>query len=1105
MKKISNCNPSPTGRNKLLLIMRLSCIIMLVGLLSVNATNYSQSMKFSISMQNSKVSEVLKAIENQSDFYFFFNNEELDGDQVVDVEAKDETISEVLGQILEDDNLDFEIVDRYVVIAKKDKLRQMVGQLNQRTVSGVVRDSNGETIPGVAVKEKGTNNGVITDESGRFTIKVMSEESVLLFSFVGMRSQIVTVGNQKELNIVMVEDLSALEEVVVVGYGVQKKDDLTGAAEVISEEDFNVGITSSPEQLMQGRVAGVQIMQNGGEPGAGITVRVRGSNSIRSNNSPLYVIDGIPMDNNTDVTPGGAGVNGINSVAAKNPLNFLSADDIESINVLKDASATAIYGSRGANGVILITTKKGSVGEKTSVTYSGYTAISYLPEKYDVMSASDFKTQAAKIGVADYDKGAETDWQDEIFRTALTHNHTISLSGGTSKSAYRASLNYMNQEGIVDRTGQEKLSGRLNTTLNAIEDRLKVDFSMNFVQMKDLRGPYGEGGGFEGDIFLQSIRLNPTMLVKNADGTYYQPAASEDLRNPVAMLNLFDDETRSHRVLTNLTASLKIIEGLNYKVNLGYDYSEAKREISYNKELLIVNVQNQGQANVNTRNVKNYLVENYINYDKTFNKIHKLNLLAGVSYQNFSNEILEVGVRDFSTDNVDYVNNLRLGSNVYSTPNTYKEENELQSFFARINYNLMDRYLVTANFRRDGSTKFGENNKYANFPSLAFAWRLSEEAFIKEIDIIDNLKVRVGWGMTGNQEIPNRISLASVGTDSNAKGYYNGKWVSGLTYNRTPNPEIKWETTSQINFGIDFSILKGRLSGNIDIFSKETTDLLLQIPSKSPAPNSLQWTNADCKIINKGIELGLSAAIIKQKDFSWDVDFNISHLQNDVEDLPVSSITTGNASGPGFSGTRVQVITNGKPMHTFYGNVFEGYDNSGVPIYKKDAEGNEALEYLGDPNPDISLGLNNTIRYKNFDFSVYMYGLFGHQIYNNTANIIESKASFSKGFNTSMDMANSKEDKSTAVRFSDKYIEDAGFVRLANVSIGYTIKTNFTPYINSLRIYASGQNLMLFTDYSGFDPEANTSVAENDVPSRGVDYTSYPKARTFMFGVKVNF
>lgn len=1086
---------------KLFLIMRLSFILLLVSALTVVGNSYSQSTKFSFQFSKATIKDVFQKIENTSEFIIVYSDDMIDVSREVSVKVSDASVEKILDQILKETGNGYEIKDRQIVITDHRGLPVDGLMVQKHELKGVVKTSTGDPLPGATIVEKGTTNGTITDLDGKYTISVSKQPAVIAISFVGYTTVEMEFKGQPTINVTLQEESIGIDEVVAVGYGVQRKSDLTGATNRLSEKDLNKSLASSPVEMMQGRIAGVNITQNNGEPGGGMTVRVRGSSSIRSGQEPLYVVDGIPLDN-SNLTPAGGSAAGYGSGGSKNPLSFINPEDIESIDILKDASSTAIYGARGANGVILVTTKKGKKGEGT-ITFDSYVGVSSIREKMDVLTPAEFRSYTRANGTKLLDLGASTNWQDEIFRTAFTQNQALGLSGGTDKSSYHLSLGYLDQQGIVHNSGVKKLNGSIKLTQKAFNDKLLLTGSLMASQQEDSRLPISEasGSGYEGDLIITALKSNPTFPIFNADGTYYQHTT--DQRNAVAMMNLVDDKVNTLRVVGNFSAEYEIIKGLKYKLNVGLDRTNAERRVNQDQQLSYLS--NKGQANINGLIANNKLIENYITYMTQVGKDHSFNFLLGHSYQNFNGTANNIFVNGFTVQGIKYTDNLGYGNFSAAVSSSSAYERELQSFFGRVNYSLKDRYLLTFTMRRDGSSKFGANNKYGNFPSAALAWRVLQEDFMKDVTAFSNLKLRLGWGLTGNQEIPDKVSLMSVGTSSNANFSSNGVLIPGITFNRTPNPDIKWETTKQINVGVDFGFFKDRLSGTFDLFSKNTTDVLLEIAAKAPAPTSTQWQNVPgLEIENRGIELGLTGVMIDKGGLRWDATFNISKIDNNVKGLK-TSIVTGAAAGQGLSGTFVQLIANDQPIGSFYGMVFEGFDSNGISQYKKDASGNVVKEFLGSALPDVTYSLSSSLKFKGFDASMFWYGTEGNKVYNNTANALFVKGTLDKSSNVRSDIATSAESASNSNAFSSRFIEDGSFLRLANLTVGYTFNTKSIKWLNKLRVYATGNNLLLITKYKGFDPEVNSDASSNNVPSLGVDYSSFPKSRTYTFGVNLQF
>ena len=1081
--------------------MRLSVLLLLVSVLSAVGNSYSQNTKFSFELNNATIKQVFAEIEQNSEFIIVYSDDILNVSEEVSVVVRNSSVEKILDQVFDGTSIDYTIMDRQIVIRQRADI-QVDNRLRQseRMVRGKVVDSTGMPLPGVTVVVKGTTTGTITDFDGAFSLEVPSGGEVLSFSFVGFQPQEVSIGSRTVFDIQLVEDVLEIEEIVAVGYGVQRKSDLTGATNRLTEDDMNKSVATNPVEMMQGRVSGVNITQNSGEPGTGMSVRIRGSNSIRSGQEPLYVVDGIPLDN-ADITPNGGTAAGINESSNKNPISFLNPEDIESIDILKDASSTAIYGARGANGVVIITTKKGKKGVGT-LSYDGYVGVSQIREKMDMLSPTEFRSYTKADGTELLDLGASNNWQDEIFTTGITQSHNVAYGGGTEDFTYQTSLGYLDQEGIIESTGTQKLNGKIKVSQKALKGRLNLVGSLIASHVEDYRAPISETGGFEGDLILSALKLNPTFPIYNQDGTYYQHAI--DQRNPVAMIDLVDDETQTDRILANMSAEYEIIPNLKYKLNVGLDRTVAERRVNQNQELSYLT--NKGEADINGVSANNRLIENYLTYFMDVAEDHSFNFLAGHAYQFMQVKTTEMNVNGFEVEDIKYTDNLEYGNFSSADVNSSAYERELQSFFGRINYNYKEKYLFTFTGRFDGSSKFGENKKYGFFPSAAFAWRISEEDFLEGAGDLSNLKLRLGWGLTGNQEIPDKISLLAVGTTPSANGYFNGALSPGITFLRTPNPDIQWETTIQTNFGIDLGFFENRLSGTIDIFNKTTKDVLLEIPAKAPAATQTQWQNVpDLKIINNGIELGLNGLLIDQNDLEWEFGLNFAYIKNEVKDLPVKLIETGNASGQGLSDTRVQIITNGQPVGTFYGMVYQGLDADGLSTYKIDSEGNAVREYLGSALPDFTYSFSTRLNYKNFDLSMFWYGSEGNKVYNNTANTLFFKGPLNNGYNVTKAVFESDESPANSNAFSSRFIEDASFLRLSNLTLGYTFNTKSIDWLGKARVYVTGNNLLLLTNYSGFDPEVNVDASENGVPSMGIDYTTYPKPSTFTFGLNLQF
>ncbi len=965
-------------------------------------------------------------------------------------------------------------------------------QAQEKMITGTVKGADGTGLPGVTVQVKGTNKGTQTEVTGEYKISA-APNSTLVFSFVGMNTEEIQIGDKTVVNVTMSDDTKALQEVVVVGYGTVKKKDATGAVNAIGTKDFQKGVVVSPEQLMQGRVAGVQITQSSGEPGGGINVRIRGTSSVFGGNNPLFVIDGVPLAG--DNTSSDASASGVGRQPAKNPLNFLNPDEIASIDILKDASATAIYGSRGANGVVLITTKKGK--GKGTLEYGYSLGMSNITKRYDLLSAAEFRAAGGQ------DQGGNTDWQNELFRTGYTNQHNLAYGGGDASGNYRFTLGFLNQQGIIKESDIKRYSIGFNGSKKFIQDRLTISSNINIANNQDANVPVSENIGFTGDLLGNILKANPTRAIYNSDGTFTQPGVTEP--NPLAFIVLSQDNTNSLRALGNINAELQIYKDLKFKTVVGFDKSFSSRKAAYSRDLVIEGNGGIGRAYVGDIETDNKLWENYFTYDKEINGI-SINGLLGYSYQSFSRSTKNISAANFRTSDLNLMlNNLasanagKFGSNVIN--NSSSETDELQSYFGRVNVGIKDKYLLTATLRADGSTKFGGNNKYGYFPSFAAKWKIMNESFAPKT-LFDDLALRVGYGLTGNQSIPHNLydrrdRYSGWGINQGADNIEGGG-LNAVAFN---NPNLKWETTSSINIGLDFAILKNRISGTIDFYQKNTRDLLFYVVSAQPAPTPFTWKNLDTDIENRGVEISLTGAVVDQKDFGWEVLLNAGFNKNLVKNLN-GVFDTGEINGQGLTGAFAQRIAAGQPLFAYFLREFGGYDENGNSLYPN----GDFQQFLNgkSPLPTATGGLTNNFRYKNFDLSLFFNGVFGNYLYSNTENAFFTKGSFANGRNVTKDVVSSKEGPLNAPDVSTRFLQKGDFVRLQNLNLSYRFPLQ-SKTISNLRVFLTGQNLMTFTKYTGQDPEVSTNKSINGIPSFGIDYTAYPRARTWTIGANISF
>ncbi len=1023
----------------------------------------------------------------------------------------------------------------------------------QITVTGVTSDANGP-IPGVNVLVRGTTNGAISDFDGNYTLNNVAEDATLIFSYVGFQTKAIAVNGRTVINVTMTEDAAELEAVVVIGYGTQSVKDATGAVAVVSSEDFNQGIIASPEELIQGKTAGVQITQTSGEPGAGVNLRIRGTSSVRSNNNPLFVVDGVPLAG--DETGASGGDIGVGSSASRNPLNFINPNDIESVSILKDASATAIYGSRGANGVIIITTKTGRGSTKPKFEFSSNLSIASPAEEFDLLDRDQYLAAIQSFGgdVSAQDFGANTDWQDEITRTAASQNLNLSYAQSYTNGNVRASFGYGKQFGVVEKSSLERITGRINATHRFFDERLKVNFQGTLSRVNDEAPPIGGDAGFQGDLLGAAYIANPTWP---ADPNF---EVGGSFVNPLNLLRNSQNETNTNRILLNGSLEYKIIEGLSAKLNLGYDDSESTRgsAISGNVTGLQNGTPGNGRANVNDIDVTNRLLEFTINYEKELGNSN-FSILAGYSFQDFERTGRNIGGFGFNTTSLDgMIEGLEASANAIEgniegayqqyvvsdrirdgdgtiagaflnrivptvegrvpftapgglnartiTGDTFDFTDELQSYFVRANYTIAEKYIFTATVRADGSSRFGENNKYGYFPSGAFAWKIDQEDFAP--DAFSTLKLRVGYGVTGNQDglgfgnFVRRERFVAPNIENGGEVVVPG--TSDVSFE---NNDLKWEETSQINFGIDFGFANDRLSGSLDLYRKDTQDLLLQIQSPQPAAQPFTFTNVDGNLINQGIEFAIDYDIIQQQDMTWNFGFNIAYNQNELQNFD-GQFQAGTIFGQGLTGAFSQILTEGEPLFSYFLREFQGFDENGLSI-----TGNNDNQVLVGKSalPDINLGISSSFKYKNFDASVFFAGQFGHYIYNNTQNAFFTAGSIQGGRNVTTDVIGNGEAGTNAADVSTRFLEKGDFLRLQNATIGYNVPLSGEGVFDTMRLYVTGQNLFVITDYSGLDPEVSTAPVAtsgnllNNLPTAGIDYTAFPRPRTYTFGFNVTF
>jgi len=965
-----------------------------------------------------------------------------------------------------------------------------------KTISGKVTDSkDGSPVVGASVSPKGTNRGTTTSADGSFAITVGGDVNTLVISSVGYQSSEVNVTGKTSVEVALAAASGNLNEVVVIGYGTARKKDLTGSVASLQAKDFNKGTYASPDQLIQGKVAGVQMVSNSGQPGGASTVKIRGNATITGTGQPLYVVDGVPLDGRT-VRPGlmDVGLGGGNP--GTNPLNFINPADIASIDILKDASATAIYGSRAAYGVVLITTKRGQAGQ-TKIDFNASAGVSSIMRKIKVLNASQFRDALTYYGVSNTnDKGGDVDALDAILRKAGVQNYNVAISGGNETGKYRLSMGVLDQDGIVRKSGLKKYTANLNANFKFLDSKkLGLDISITPSQTVEDIAPITNNAGASGSLIGQALQWNPTLPLKIGDSLVN--VGGNSILNPLGVSEAYTDKAKVTTVLASISPYFKFTNWLEYRFLYSINYGSGIRRTSISPDINISAYQGKGFAGISQNELTTQQITHTLNLNKQLTNAINLAAVVGYEYLKFSNKGSSInapgntsngGYGNYGLDFTNYIQSSDPASRAISS--FADPSSELQSYFARATVNYRDKYIITGTFRADGSTKFGSNNKYGYFPSFAAAWNISKEDFF-HLDFVNSLKLRGGWGKTGNQEFPS-------GSSQKKYSFGNG---GGLAQVNNPNPDLKWQSDRQYNIGLDVAVLKGKVSLTADYFNKVTTDLLFPTFPIQPAPPGTvaTWKNLPGKVENNGFEFSVLASIIDQRDFSIDVNANATFIKNTVSGLS-APINTGTLDGQGITGTTVQQIRNGLPINAFYTREYLGLDKStGLATYTDEGL---TFYYLGSPNPKTLLGFGTTVRYKKLSLNVNMNGAYGQKLYNNTFNNVINVGDINGGRNIALSVYQDavKESFANPVTASSRFIENGSYLKLSNATLSYGIG-NIAKTIRNLNVYVTGQSLFVITKFKGFDPEVNVDKNVNGVPSVGIEYIPYPSARTITLGV----
>lgn len=1131
---------------KIDLKMKLTTLLLIVSLFEIQASVYSQNTKLTLDFENTSLKQIFDNIESISEFRFLFESEQIDLNRKVSIKVTDNKIKDILRLLFENTDIDYRLMDRQVLLKKKEiesppsvtENPKKTSPMPQNSVTGTVTDENGQPLPGANIVEKGTTNGTQTDFDGNYSITLTTDAPILVFSYIGFQKQERAVGQLSTVDARMTADSEGLDEVVVIGYGSVRKTDVTGSVATVSSQDIADLPVASFDQALAGQIAGVQINQSSGTPGSGVSVNIRGLGSISAGNEPLYVVDGFPISGD---------------------INTINPNDIESIDILKDASAAAIYGSRGANGVVIITTKR-SKSDGVQVNVDVFSGMQQILKKVDLLDGDRFREYAVRarnnsfiqnggdINAPDSSRPgalqignilattANTDWQDEIFRSALIQNYQVSILGGNEDVKFLLSGNYFNQQGIIINSGFERFSLRANLDVN-VSDNFKVGLSLTPTYNQNNNVYDNARGG----VISSAVTLPSIFPVRNADGTFANSIGFTDgisgIENPVAQAELIDDNNKDSRLLSNVFAEVDLFNNFKFRTSLGADIRTRRRELfAPDNVQFLGQFQTRGLSSSNQ--IVNWLFDNTLTYQNTFNDNHNLSVLFGYSSQKETLNSNRIDATGFPNNNVPSLSNATEATFF----NSLEESWSLLSYFARTSYDYKGKYLFNATVRRDGSSRFGANNKWGTFPSLSGAWRISEEEFLMDSEVFSNIKLRASWGKAGNFNISNFGSLGLLNPQNYVIG---GNRAIGLQPSNLANPNLTWEVSAQTDFGLDVGLFNNKLNLVVDYFQKNTDDLLLQvqIPTTTGFSNFLQNLG---EIKNTGWEFALNTINVSNENFQWRTSANLTAIRNEVLALgPEGDDIISGAGGPdggaegGVSGTHITRI--GEPLGNFFGFVRDGIylnqeeiDSNPVQDFPnrqpgdwrtKDTNGDGIIDaddrtITGSPFPDFTYGVTNTFKYKNIDFSVLLVGSQGNDIlnlsireYGNFAannNIITEQFN---GFQSPTNIGNglpraARNPSSNQTAISTYHVEDGSFLSVRNITLGYNLESTVSERLNleSARIYVGVQNAFLFTNFIGFNPEE--SIEDNGAASAlspGVSYGGYPLPRTFTLGLNLKF
>ena len=1097
---------------KLLRMARLTLILLLAGLLQVAAKSYSQNAKLSLELHNATIAEILNRIEEQTDYRFFYDNSQVDLSKRLNFETDSKTIGEVLGQLFSGTRISYEISDRRILLMAMTGLPG-VSQTRQGKITGKVTDASGTPLPGVTVVIKGTGSGTITDVDGNYFLSNVSSDAILMFSFVGMKAQEFTIAGKQQINVIMEEEAIGLDEVVAIGYGSVKKANLTTAISSIKQEAIENRPITSISEAFAGQLAGVTAQQKNGVPGEDLSIKIRGTNSINSGVSPLYIIDGIPTTTLQSINP----------------------NDIESIEVLKDASASAIYGARGSGGVVLIKSKAGTM-DKPSISFNAYYGVQQREKIIDVMDRDEYiewstwgrnekwvraggniddpnsvRTTQTLIPSdwSDPESVPNTNWQDEIYHLAPMQNYQLSASGGNEIATYQISGNYIKQDGILKESNFEMFSFRSNTDLK-ISDKIDVGLNIapSFSTTNDPKANGKESVPHKATFMWPTLGLNT-----GTEELGYTEGFADYLINPIAILEETISQTKSIRVLSSIYLNAELMKNLHFKSSFGYDRREERYTYFITSN---VNYGNPAEGEEDNTTNETYIFENTLHYNTTFREKHHLDALLGASIESQNYAYSGAEATEYPSDNIYTMNVATTPTNATSSRTEYS----IASFFGRVQYDYLEKYLFSSTLRYDGCSRFGSDNRWGLFPSVSVGWKISSEDFMSNVSWINLLKLRMSWGKTGNNSIGD---YGAIGSMSSSSYSFNGSIIGGYSPSSIDNPNLGWETTTTNTIGIDLSLFKNRIQLSMDGYINNTKDLLLDVPVPTTTGFESLLKNIG-EVQNRGIELEVNARVFEKKDFSWISNFNISYNKNEVKELgeddePITITKNGAATN---------ITTIEEAIGSFYLYETDGLltslddephlsDQEVGNLKIVDQNGDKQItdkdrKIMGKANPDFVWGFQNSFRYKNFDFSFLFQGQWGADIFFFLARGSDNGEPHKNQRPRWINCYRSADQPGDGVTpypfgnnpsYNDTWLYDASFIRLKNVNLGYSLPKSCLNSIgiDKLRLYFSIDNVFTHSDYPGVNPEG--SSYGNDTTAPGLDYGTYPLARKYTFGINL--